>query len=100
MAGNARRKVIVERLELDIAPSPMPAAPAPMLCTVVGAAFDNPDWIFEAKFDGRLVLARFDGSELTLLSRNNKPQESHTGRGYPEEGHRCSISSGSADHVA
>ena len=53
----------------------MPTAPAPMLCTLVDRAFDSPDWIFEPKFDGLRILARFDGREVTLLSRNNKPQE-------------------------
>ena len=58
----------------------MPDAPAPMLCTLVDSAFDSPDWTFEPKFDGLRVLARFDGHDLTLLSRNNKPQESR----FPE----------------
>lgn len=31
--------------------------------------------MFEPKFDGLRVLARFDGKLLTLLSRNGKPQE-------------------------
>ncbi len=53
----------------------MPPAPAPMLCTLVDRAFDSPDWIFEPKFDGLRILARFDGRDVTLLSRNNKPQE-------------------------
>jgi bifunctional non-homologous end joining protein LigD len=51
-----------------------------MLCTLVDAAFDSPDWTFEPKFDGLRVLARFDGDSLTLLSRNNKPQGSR----FPE----------------
>jgi bifunctional non-homologous end joining protein LigD len=51
-----------------------------MLCTLVDAAFDGPDRTFEPKFDGLRVLARFDGDSLTLLSRNNKPQESR----FPE----------------
>jgi DNA ligase D-like protein (predicted ligase) len=45
-----------------------------MLCTLVAEPFDAPDWIFEPKFDGLRVLGRFDGAELTLLSRNDKPQ--------------------------
>jgi bifunctional non-homologous end joining protein LigD len=53
----------------------MPAAPAPMLCTLVDRAFDSPKWIFEPKFDGLRILARFDGQDVTLVSRNNKPQE-------------------------
>jgi DNA ligase D-like protein (predicted ligase) len=62
---------IAARLE----PSPMPEAPAPMLCTLVARPFDSPDWIFEPKYDGLRVIARFDGRTLTLTSRNNKPQE-------------------------
>jgi bifunctional non-homologous end joining protein LigD len=54
--------------------APLPAAPEPMLCTLAAEPFDNPDWIFEPKYDGLRVLVRFDGDELTLLSRNNKPQ--------------------------
>jgi bifunctional non-homologous end joining protein LigD len=52
----------------------MPAEPAPMLCTLAGRPFDDPDWIFEPKFDGLRILARFDGRDLTLLSRNRKSQ--------------------------
>src|SRR5438309_11389738 len=84
MAGRVRRTVPdagpVAEVVRDIAPSPLPEAPAPMLCTLVDAAFDSPDWTFEPKFDGLRVLARFDGDSLTLLSRNNKPQESR----FPE----------------
>src|SRR6516225_7865760 len=61
-------------LAKHLAPTPMPAAPAPMLCTLVAEPFDNPDWIFEPKYDGLRVLARFDGRELTLLSRNQASQ--------------------------
>ena len=81
MAGRARHSA-VSFAGLDIASSPMLDAPAPMLCTLVDSAFDSPDWTFEPKFDGLRILARFDGSELTLPSRNNKPQESR----FPEIG--------------
>ena len=81
MAGRARHSA-VSFAGLDIASSPMLDAPAPMLCTLVDSAFDSPDGTFEPKFDGLRVLARFDGSELTLLSRNNKPQEPR----FPEIG--------------
>jgi ATP-dependent DNA ligase len=46
-----------------------------MAATLVDRPFDDPDWIFEPKFDGLRVLARFDGRALTLLSRNGRPQE-------------------------
>ena len=59
----------------DLPETPMPTAPVPMLCTLVDRAFDSPDWIFEPKFDGLRILALFDGRQVTLLSRNNKPQE-------------------------
>ena len=52
----------------------LPDAPAPMLCTLVAEPFDHPAWVFEPKFDGLRVLARFDGEELVLLSRNNQSQ--------------------------
>src|SRR5438270_7704025 len=57
-----------------LAPAAMPTAPLPMLCTLVAEPFDNPAWIFEPKYDGLRVLARFDGRELTLFSRNQAPQ--------------------------
>jgi bifunctional non-homologous end joining protein LigD len=46
-----------------------------MAATLVDGPFDHPDWIFEPKFDGLRVQVRFDGQGLTLLSRNDKPQE-------------------------
>ena len=46
-----------------------------MMATLVDSAFDHPDWIFEPKFDGLRVLVRFNGKTLTLVSRNDKPQE-------------------------
>jgi bifunctional non-homologous end joining protein LigD len=52
----------------------MPVQPSPMLCTLVAAPFDDPDWIFEPKYDGLRLLARFDGRDLTLLSRHAASQ--------------------------
>src|SRR3954447_4989437 len=48
---------------------------SPMAATLLDEPFDHPNWIFEPKFDGLRVLARFDGGNLTLLSRNDKAQE-------------------------
>jgi bifunctional non-homologous end joining protein LigD len=61
-----------------------------MLCTLVDAPFDGPDWTFEPKFDGLRVLARFDGRAVNLLSRNHKPQEAR----FPEiaEGLKATLS--------
>lgn len=46
------------------------------MATLVDSAIDHPDWIFEQKFDGLRVQVRFDGRDISLISRNNKPQES------------------------
>lgn len=56
-------------------PSPFPTHVKPMLVTLVEKAFDDPNWIFENKLDGLRVICRFDGRRLTLLSRNDLPQE-------------------------
>src|SRR5205807_1935778 len=61
-------------LRRQLEPSPMPASPLPMLCTLVAEPFDNPAWIFEPKYDGLRILGRFDGRELTLFSRNQASQ--------------------------
>jgi len=58
----------------DLAPSKMPSASKPMLCTLIDELFDNPDWIFEPKFDGLRILGHFDGKKLTILGRNQAPQ--------------------------
>jgi bifunctional non-homologous end joining protein LigD len=52
----------------------LPQISQPMLCSLVDEAFDDPHWIFEPKYDGLRVICRFDGKQITLLSRNNKPQ--------------------------
>jgi bifunctional non-homologous end joining protein LigD len=46
-----------------------------MLVTLVKEPFDDPNWIFEDKLDGLRVICRFDGRRLTMLSRNDLPQE-------------------------
>ena len=56
---------------------PPPPVVAPMLATDGGKAFDDPDWVFEIKWDGVRAIATIvrpgaggDGS-TTLISRNN-----------------------------
>lgn len=46
-----------------------------MLVTLVEKPFNDPNWIFENKLDGLRVICRFDGRGLTMLSRNDLPQE-------------------------
>src|SRR5207237_2035031 len=72
MSATATKKVTSPLRQLK--PAAMPSSVSPMLCTISSEAFDHPDWIFEPKVDGLRVLARFDGKELILLSRNQKSQ--------------------------
>jgi bifunctional non-homologous end joining protein LigD len=43
-----------------------------MLATLVGEPFDEPGWVYEEKYDGIRILAYKEGSQVTLLSRNDK----------------------------
>lgn len=44
----------------------------PMLATLVDEPFDNPDWIFEIKWDGYRAIAEIDHGSVNLYSRNNQ----------------------------
>jgi bifunctional non-homologous end joining protein LigD len=44
----------------------------PMLATLVGAPFDDPDWLFEVKWDGFRVEAIVDGSATRLWTRGEQ----------------------------
>ena len=46
-----------------------PAFIPPMLATLVGAPFDDPDWLFEVKWDGFRVEAVVDGASVRLWTR-------------------------------
>ena len=74
-AAAKRRRTRVPAVRLRrFRPSPLPDAPATMLASLAAEPFDHPDWISEPKYDGLRVLVRFDGEELTLISRNGKAQ--------------------------
>jgi len=53
----------------SLKPGPLPRFVPPMLCTLISDPFDDPNWIFEPKFDGQRILGRFDGHKVQLLSR-------------------------------
>lgn len=42
----------------------------PMLATLTDAPFDDPDWIFEVKWDGYRVITKIENNTVTLYSRN------------------------------
>ncbi|SDA38692.1 MULTISPECIES: DNA ligase D [unclassified Janthinobacterium] len=49
----------------------LPASLSPQLATLVDAPpLDAHDWIFELKFDGYRILARCDGKQVALITRN------------------------------
>ena len=45
-------------------------APNPMLATLIDAPFDDPDWVFETKWDGFRIIARTARGTAALYSRN------------------------------
>jgi bifunctional non-homologous end joining protein LigD len=49
---------------------PMPTVIHPMLATATAKAFDNPDWLFEIKWDGYRAVAFIDGGRVRLVSRS------------------------------
>src|SRR3954471_17853339 len=73
-AKRARSQSRPPRLARRLPTTPLPDAPAPMLASLAAEPFDHPDWISEPKYDGLRVLARFDGEEPALISRNGKAQ--------------------------
>ncbi|MGA7633837.1 MAG: non-homologous end-joining DNA ligase [Terriglobales bacterium] len=48
---------------------PMPTIIHPMLATTVEKAFDNPEWLFEIKWDGYRAVAFMRGGQVRLVSR-------------------------------
>lgn len=44
----------------------------PMLATLVDKPFDDPDWVYEVKWDGYRALAFMSAGEVELVSRNKK----------------------------
>jgi len=58
----------------------MPTVIHPMLATLVEDPFDNPQWLFEIKWDGYRSVAFLDGGKARLVSRNQNDMTSQ----YPE----------------
>ena len=59
---------------------PMPTSIQPMLASVIEKPFDDPDWLFEIKWDGYRAIAFINDGSVRLVSRN---QNDLTPR-YPE----------------
>jgi bifunctional non-homologous end joining protein LigD len=52
--------------------STLPKRLQPMLATLTDGPFDNPDWIFEDKYDGFRMVAKVESGKVTLYSRNGQ----------------------------
>jgi bifunctional non-homologous end joining protein LigD len=50
----------------------IPTGIKPMLATLVNEPFDDPDWVYEVKWDGYRALGFINKGDVQLLSRNNK----------------------------
>jgi len=59
---------------------PMPTAIHPMLAAIIEKPFDDPDWLFEIKWDGYRAISFLENGKIRLVSRN---QNDLTPR-YPE----------------
>jgi bifunctional non-homologous end joining protein LigD len=62
------------------AKGPMPAKIQPMLASIIEKPFDDPNWLFEIKWDGYRAVAFIENGAVRLVSRN---QNDLSGR-YPE----------------
>src|SRR5690606_12713857 len=52
--------------------SKIPTGIKPMLATLVDKPFDDPEWLYEVKWDGYRVLGFINKGKVDLYSRNNK----------------------------
>ena len=53
--------------------SELPVGIKPMKATLVDEPFDDPDWLYEVKWDGYRAVATVNKGEVELVSRNNLP---------------------------
>ena len=59
---------------------PMPTAIQPMLASIAEDPFDNPNWLFEIKWDGYRVISFIENGKVRMVSRN----QNDLGPRYPE----------------
>jgi bifunctional non-homologous end joining protein LigD len=80
VVGEDRAEGQMDKAEPDVSKilksAPKAALPKnikPMKATLVDAPFDDPDWVYEVKWDGYRAVAVIDKKGAELISRNNIP---------------------------
>ena len=53
--------------------SKAPVSVKPMKATLIDEPFNDPDWVYEVKWDGYRAVAHVDKGDVQLISRNNLP---------------------------
>jgi len=66
----ASRHATAPRRTAAIKRDPLPRITSPMLATLVDLPFDDPQWLFEIKWDGYRAICTIAGDSFSLLSRN------------------------------
>jgi bifunctional non-homologous end joining protein LigD len=54
----------------NVKPDPLPRVKRLMLATLVDEPFDDPEWLFEIKWDGYRALCTIEDGSVSLVSRN------------------------------
>lgn len=80
MLPNGESKINLRKILNKGIRTPIPSGIKPMLATLVNEPFNDPDWLFEIKWDGYRTIAIIHKGMAQLLSRNNK---SFTEKYYP-----------------
>ena len=58
------------RRHASVKRDPLPKVKGLMLATLVGEPFDDPEWLFEIKWDGYRALCTIEDGRLSVVSRN------------------------------
>ncbi|MDB5158121.1 MAG: ligD [Mucilaginibacter sp.] len=66
-------EVDIEKILKSAPKTAVPKNIKPMKATLVDAPFDDPDWVYEVKWDGYRAIAVIEKKGAELISRNNIP---------------------------